>query len=97
MLRVLVLLVLFATAHAWGQIAAPDVTVAQLDAAEKSVSASLPADDPQRVSLLKSYADTRAALISFEQFNEQLKELRAVPVQCPEGGRGDREKTGRTP
>ncbi len=36
MLRILVLLVLFATTHAWGQIAAPDVTVAQLDAAEKS-------------------------------------------------------------
>ncbi len=39
----------------------------------KAVSASLPADDPQRVSLLKSYADTRAALASFEQFNQQLK------------------------
>ena len=72
MLRVLVLLVLFATTHAWGQIAAPDVTVAQLDAAEKSVSASLPAEDPQRVSLLTSYGDTRAALTSFEQFNQQL-------------------------
>lgn len=73
MLRILVLLVFFATTHAWGQIVAPDVTVAQLEAAENSVSASLAADDPQRASLLKSYADTRAALTSFEQFNAQLK------------------------
>lgn len=73
MLRLLVLLVLFATAHAWGQIAPPDVTMAQLEAAEERVSVSMPADDPQRASLLKSYADTGAALIRFERFNEQLK------------------------
>jgi potassium efflux system protein len=72
MFRILVLLVFFTTTHAWGQIAAPEVTVAQLDAAEKSVSASLAADDPQRVALLKSYAETRAALASFEQFNQQF-------------------------
>ncbi len=73
MYRVLVLLMLMATTHAWGQVASPDVTVAQLDAAVANATTSLPEDDPKRVSLLKSYADTRAALSGFEQFNQQLK------------------------
>ncbi len=73
MYRLLVLLMLMATTHAWGQIASPDVTVAQLDAAVANATTSLPEDDPKRVSLLKSYADTRTALSSFEQFNQQLK------------------------
>ena len=75
MLRVLVLLVLMTTTHAWGEIAAPDVTVAQLDAAVVSATTNLPADDPKRESLLKSYADTRAALTSFEQYKQQLKDF----------------------
>ncbi len=73
MYRVLVLLMLMATTHAWGQVASPDVTVAQLDAAVVNATTSLPEDDPKRVSLLKSYADTRAALSGFEQFNQQSK------------------------
>lgn len=72
MLRVLVFLLLFAATHAWGQVAAPDVNVSQLDAAVDRVTANFSADAPQRVSLLKSYADTREALSKFEQFNQQL-------------------------
>jgi|GEM_PF-3253742 len=72
MLRVLVLLLLIATTHAWGQIAAPDVTVAQLDAAVARVTADMPEDDAQRAALLKSYANTRVALASHEQFKQQL-------------------------
>jgi potassium-dependent mechanosensitive channel len=71
-LRVIVLLVLLAAMHALGQVAAPDVSVSQLDAAVTRVTENLPEDDPQRVALLKSYADTRAALSSFDQFNEKL-------------------------
>lgn len=72
MLRVLVLLALLGVAHAWGQVAAPDVTVTQLDAAVARVTAELPAEDAQRDALLKSYADTRAALSQFDQYKQQF-------------------------
>jgi potassium efflux system protein len=68
MLRVLALLVLFVTAPAWGQGAT--VSEAQLDGAVERVSSNLAEDDPQRASLLKYYADTRAALSSLAQFNQ---------------------------
>ncbi len=72
MLRVLVLLVLLTATYASGQVAAPGVTASQLDAAAAHVTASLPEDDPQRATLLASYADTRSALSRFEQFSRQL-------------------------
>lgn len=83
-MRALVLLVLLAATQALGQIAAPDVTVSQLDAAVTRITDNLPEDDPQRVALLKSYADTRAALSSFDQFSEQFSvyaQARANAVQ----------------
>ncbi len=73
MLRILVLLVLMAATHAWSQVAAPDVTTAQLDAAVINATTNIAADDPKREALLKSYSDTRTALSSYEQFNQQLK------------------------
>ena len=68
MLRVLLLVALFTATTAWGQSTAPAVSVSQLDAAVEQVSANLPADDPVRESLLKYYSDTRAALLSLDQY-----------------------------
>ncbi len=72
MLRVLVLVVLFAAATAWGQSSTPAVAVSQLDAAVEQVS-NLPADDPVRESLLKYYSDTRVMLLSLEQYTNSLE------------------------
>ena len=72
MLRVLVLLLLIAATHALGQVAEPQVTASQLDAAAARVTASLPEDDPQRAALLATYADIRSALSRFEGFTQQL-------------------------
>lgn len=71
MLRILVLLVLFAVAPAWGQLPDPGVTSSELDAAVARVTDNLPEDDTRRAQLLESYADTRAALASIEEFNQQ--------------------------
>ena len=73
MLRVLVLLVLLVATTAWGEVETPAVTASQLDAAVENVTDSLPAEDPQRVSLLKFYSDTRAALLNIKQ-QEQARE-----------------------
>lgn len=73
MLRVLLLLVIFAATQAWGEVAAPTVTTAQLDAAVARASAITPEDDPKRTALLKSYDETRTALSQFEQFKSQLE------------------------
>lgn len=70
MLRVLVLLVLLVANTAWGQAADSAVTGTQLDAAVKNISESLPADDPQRASMLKLYSDTRAALLRIKQYKK---------------------------
>jgi potassium efflux system protein len=83
-MRALVLLLLLASTYAWGQVAPPEVTAAQLDAAVVRVTAALPEDDAQRVALLKTYADTRAALSKYEQFSQQLTgyvQARANAVQ----------------
>ncbi|MEZ5501459.1 MAG: mechanosensitive ion channel [Halioglobus sp.] len=73
MLRALVFWLLLASVQAWGQVAAPDVTIAQLDAAVDRATASMSADDPQRAALLKTYADARTALSNYEQFNAQMQ------------------------
>ncbi|RLA58385.1 MAG: hypothetical protein DRR04_11040, partial [Gammaproteobacteria bacterium] len=70
MLRVLALLVLLVANTAWGQDVDSTVTGAQLDAAVKNISESLPADDPQRESMLKFYSDTRAALLRIKQYKK---------------------------
>ena len=70
MLRVLVLLVLLVANTAWGQDADSTVTGAELDAAVKSISESLPADDPQREAMLNIYSDTRAALLRIKQYKK---------------------------
>ena len=70
MLRVLVLLVLLVANTVWGQAADSAVTGAELDAAVKNISDSLPADDPQRASMLKFYSDTRAALLRIKQYKK---------------------------
>ena len=74
MLRVLLLVALFTATTAWGQSTAPAVSVSQLDAAVEQASASLPADDPVRESLLKYYSDTRAALLSLDQYKTSLEQ-----------------------
>jgi potassium efflux system protein len=73
MFRVVLFLVLFGVAQAFGQAVSPDVTVSQLDAAVARVTASLPAESPQRSALLKSYADTRTALSNSAKFSQQIK------------------------
>jgi potassium-dependent mechanosensitive channel len=75
MLRVLLpqVLALLLAATAWGQVEAPGVTIVQVDAAIERVSASLAADDPRRVALLNLYRETRAALDSFQQYQQSLK------------------------
>lgn len=83
-MRFLLFLALFAAAGAWGELAAPAVTTEQLDAAVVRATAITPEDDPKRVALLKSYADTRSALTQFEQFKQQLdsyKESRTRAVK----------------
>lgn len=72
MLRVLLLLLSFAATCAWGDVAAAVVTTAQLDDAVARATAITPEDDAKRMALLKSYADTRAALSQLEQFKQQL-------------------------
>jgi len=66
------LLLLLATT-AWGQVEAPAVTTAQVDAAIEEVSTNLAADDPQREVLLQLYRETRAALESFGQYQQTFK------------------------
>ncbi len=73
MLRVLVLLVLLVANTTWGQAADSTVTGVELGAAVKNISEGLPVDDPQRESLLKSYSDTRAALLRIKQ-HEQARD-----------------------
>lgn len=67
MLRVVLWFALCTVLVARGEVAAPAVTEAQLDAAVARVNNELAADDPERETLLKLYADTRAELASFAE------------------------------
>jgi len=82
MTRVLLLLVLFAATRAWGDVAAPAVTTAQLDAAVARATAMTPESDPKRMALLKSYEDTRTALSQFEQFKSQYESYSQARVKA---------------
>ena len=73
MLRMLLPLLLLLATTAWGQVEAPAVTTAQVDAAIEEVSTNLAADDPQREVLLQLYRETRAALESFGQYQQTFK------------------------
>lgn len=92
MLRVLLLLLSFAAACAWAEVAPPAVTTAQLDAAVVRATAITPEDDPKRVALLKSYADTRTALAQFEEFKQQLESYTESRAQAVKEARAIEDK-----
>ncbi len=81
MLRALLLQAFFIATVAWGQVAGPLVTLAQVDAAIARVNATAALDSPDssgRASLLKLYSDTRAALRAVTEYQgEREKYARA--------------------
>jgi potassium efflux system protein len=60
------------------------VTQDQLAAAEASVSAALPEDDPSRETLLKLYSETRSALEKFSSFSASLEEFSRAQTSARE-------------
>ena len=72
MFRALLLLLLLTTVAAFGEIEPPAVTESQLDAAVERVNTDLAPDDPGRDSLLRLFAETRAALVDYKQYLEAL-------------------------
>ena len=84
MLRVLVLLMLFLATAARAEVTAPEVSAAQLDTAADTVSADLPEEDPQRIALLQHYSDARAALASFEQYQQAAQDFALARANAPE-------------
>ncbi len=86
---------LLATAAA-AQVEPPAVTGEQLDAAVAQLSASgLAQDDPQRAALLKTYADTRAALQSYQKFAQARKEFGKAHANASGEARAIREQIAR--
>ena len=75
MLRGLLWLVLCTVLVARGEVVPPSVTQAQLDAAVARVESGMAADDPQRETLLKLYADTRSALVQYAEHLATIKRL----------------------
>jgi len=82
MFRILLFLLTFIAASARGEVTAPAVSTAQLDAAVARATAITPEDDAKRAALLKFYADTRTALAQFDQFKLQIEEYSAARVQA---------------
>ena len=83
MLRALSWLLLVAVSAAQGQVEAPAITLAQVDAAVEQASGALPEDDPAREPLLKRYADTKAALLSYEQYSQSLEKFTQARLNAP--------------
>tara|TARA_R110002110_G_scaffold415561_2_gene650965 strand:- start:197057 stop:200419 length:3363 start_codon:yes stop_codon:yes gene_type:complete len=86
MVRFIALLMCMAAAVALGQETAvppnpaslPLVTMAKLDAATEQATNNLSADDPQRETLQKLYAETRAALEAVSAQHEQIAQFSAA-------------------
>jgi potassium efflux system protein len=84
MLKLLAGLLLVCSVSAWSQVDAPDVTATQVAAAVEQVSSSLPADDPQRIALLKLYGEVQAALDGFNQYQLSARSFAEARTKSPQ-------------
>jgi potassium efflux system protein len=84
MLKLLATLALFCAVSAWGQVDPPAVTAAEVTAAVDQVSSSLPADDPERETLLKLYGEVSSTLASFEQYRQSISSFAEARSRSPQ-------------